>query len=277
MTEPVPALIPSWPTIPGIKFLLMGPAGSGKTYSLRTLMNTELEVFAIFTDPHAMALFTDTDPERFHWVYVSPANPSWTALVSNAMIINNYSYEDIAKRKDGMNKSDYAQFLTLLNTCANYKCQRTGKEYGPIDNFDTHKVVVVDHLTGLSIMARDLTIGAKPALHMGEWNVAMNQVERIITQFTANLMCHFILLAHIDKQTDEIALKSKLVVNTLGHKLAPTIPANFADFVLAVKEGNKFKWNTLSAEADLKAQNLPMSDSLPPDFVPLIQRWKQRV
>ena len=39
------------PTYPGFNSIIMGPSGTGKTYSISTLVSTGLEVFCLFLEP----------------------------------------------------------------------------------------------------------------------------------------------------------------------------------------------------------------------------------
>ena len=39
------------PQFPGFNVLLMGPSGTGKTYSIKSLVETGLETFALFLEP----------------------------------------------------------------------------------------------------------------------------------------------------------------------------------------------------------------------------------
>jgi AAA+ superfamily predicted ATPase len=39
------------PSYPGVNILIMGPSGTGKTYSIKSLAATGLETFALFLEP----------------------------------------------------------------------------------------------------------------------------------------------------------------------------------------------------------------------------------
>jgi hypothetical protein len=84
------------------------------------------------------------------------------------------------------------------------------------------------------------------------------------------------LLAHAERETDEVSGGSKIMAATLGKKLAPRLPRFFSDVVLADRQGAKFTWSTAAIGADLKARNLPIADGLPPDFGPIITNWKKQ-
>ena len=70
--------------------------------------------------------------------------------------INMMSYKDLTELKMGIAKSGHTQFLDLIDTCANFVCQRTGRVVGPIDALGTDWMVAVDSASGLNIMAMEL-------------------------------------------------------------------------------------------------------------------------
>lgn len=267
-----------WPyTNPGASILLEGAPGSGKTHALRTFLAAGMEVFGIFTEPQGMDIVADTDPDQFHWQYIAPQKPSWGTMMDTADKLNRYTYEDLAKLTSGMNKTEYRQFWHFLGACANFKCDRTGKEYGAIDDFANNKVFFVDSLSGLNIMAMDLIVGAKPTKHQGEWGTAMDNEERWINKACSDLRCFFVLTAHIEREIDEISGASFISVSALGKKLGPKIPRFFSDVIHCKRvEGNKFVWSTITPNMDLKARHVPWSDNIVASFVPIVNAWKAR-
>lgn len=278
----IPAFGPSasgyWPdaSYPGTNTLLEGSTGTGKTHAIRTLLDCGLEVFIQFTEPLGMEILSDTDPEQLHWNYVAPANPSWDALIGSAKKINMMSFEDLTKLKSGISKAEYKQWIDLLISLSNFKCARTGKEYGPVDDWDNTRAIVVDSMSGLNIMAMDLTVGSKPVKAPGEWQIAMDTEERLINKLCADTNCFFVLTAHMDRIIDEVYGGTQLMPSALGKKLAPRIPRFFSDVVHTQREGDVFTWSTATAHADLKARNLPIKAGQLPSFLPIVRTWKDR-
>ena len=153
----------------GTKTLLTGPPGSGNTTSIITAIKAGLNLAVIITDPggeesllDAVKMY-DVDLDRLHYAYVAPAAASWSALRDMAGKINMMSYKDLTELKMGIAKGSHTQFLDLIDTCANFVCQRTGRVVGPIDALGTDWMVAVDSASGLNIMAMELMIGGKPA------------------------------------------------------------------------------------------------------------------
>ena len=88
--------------------------------------------------------------------------------------------------------------------------------------------------------------------------------------------CHFVLLAHVERETDAVLGGVKIMVSTLGVKLAPKIPSMFSDVIYTVRQGDKWSWDTANSLADLKTRNLPIKSDLPPNFAPIVTKWYAR-
>lgn len=260
--------------LPGPKILLVGSTGSGKTHSVRTLLDAGLEVFCVFTEP-GMEVLSDTDPERLHWHYISPAAPSWDAMLDSATKINTMTFESLTKQAD-INKRQYTEFLDLIRCLANFTDDRTGKSFGPVDSFGTDRALVIDSLSGLNIMAMNLVAGSKPVKSMADWGVAMDNLERLITKLTVDVPCTVVMTAHLEREQDEVTGGVQLMASTLGKKLAPRLPRFFSDVIHCRRDGANFTWSTATNNVDLKARNVAISDKLPASFVPLLDSWRKR-
>jgi hypothetical protein len=258
------------------KTLLVGEPGSGKTHAMRTYLDAGLEVFGIITEPMGKEVLLDTPADRFHWMYVPVAQPGFSTLIDNAKKINQMGYDDLANMKSGMNKMNYGQFINLLNALSNFKCDRTGKEYGPVDKFDSTRALFIDSLSGLNTMAMDLVIGAKPTKHQGEWGVAMDNLERLLNMLCGSLHCFFALTAHPAMEKDELTGGTTIMADALGRKLAPRLPRYFSDVIKTQRVESKFNWSTVDSRMALKARNLPWSNDLQPSFVPIVNSWRNR-
>lgn len=260
--------------IPGFKTLLVGSSGTGKTHSIRTLVDAGLEVFVLFTEP-GMEVLGDIPSDKLHWHYIPPAAPDWSDMIDSAQKINTLSFESLAKLTD-IKKSKYTEFIQILTCLSNFTDERTGQSYGPVDLWGTNRVLVLDSLSGLSIAAMNLVTGSKPCKSMADWGVAQDNLGRLIDKLTSGLDCHFVLTAHLERETDEVTGGVQLMASTLGKKLAPKLPRFFSDVVHCVRDGAAFRWSTASMNVDLKARNLPISDKLPPTFATILENWKKQ-
>lgn len=263
-------------TTPGTNTLLLGATGTGKTYCLRTLADAGLEVFIISTEPGIASTLGDTDPEKIHWHYIAPATASWADLQSSAEKINKLSIKALSDMAD-INKTKYTEFIQVLQTCNNFHDDRTGKDYGDVSSWGPSRVLVIDSLSGLNVMAMNLVVGSKPVRSMADWGIAIDNLERFITKLTVDTKCFFVLTAHLERETDEMTGGTQLMASTLGRKLAPKIPRFFDDVVHCKRDGDKFIWSTDTMNVDLKARNLPIVGSLPPTFTQLISAWRKKI
>lgn len=258
--------------LPGVKTMLMGGTGSGKTHAIRTLIDAGLEVFVLFTEP-GMETVADVSSEKLHWHYIPPAAPDWADMIDSANKINTMSLKSLSDMSD-INKRKYGQFIEVLTTLSNFKCDRTGEFYGAVDDWDSSRVLVVDSLSGLSIMAMNLVTGSKPVKSMADWGMAVDNLERLTTKLCVDTKCHFVLIAHLERETDEVTGGVSLMASTLGKKLAPKLPRFFSEVIHVRREGDKFSWSTASFNVDLKTRYLPLKEGLPPTFVPIIDKWR---
>lgn len=257
--------------LPGVKELLLGASGSGKTYSIRTFIEAGITPFCIFTEP-GFEVLGDVPKEKLHWHYIAPASQDWASMIDAASNVNKLSFESLTKLSDP-NRTKYGQWVDVLKCLANFTCERTGQSFGPVDKFGTDRVVVIDSMSGLNIMAMALVIGGRPTRSQADWGVAQNMMEFLIQKLCTDMRAHVLMIAHPERETDEVMGGSKIMVSTLGKKLAPKIPRFFSDVILAEKRVDKFVWTTANAQADLKNRNLPNSDNLPPSFKPVIENW----
>lgn len=265
----------------GVNVVLMGPAGSGKTHAIGTLVESGIEVFYLALEPGLESLigyFRDKGkeiPENLHWHALQAPKASFTDMIDSATKINTLSLESLAKMADPK-RSNHNQFISLLGALNDFPDDRTGQKFGSVAEWTPKRALVVDGLAGLGRAAMALVVGGKPVKSQSDWGIAQDQVEKLLRMLCDNCPCHFFLLAHVEREKDEVLGGIKLMVSTLGAKLAPKIPAMFSDVVLTVRQGDKFMWDTANTQADLKTRNLPIKSDLNPNFGQIISKWKLR-
>lgn len=272
--------------------LLQGPPGSGKTDAIPTYIEAGIETFVLITEPGGVESLLDSckrrniSVDKLHWTSVLPAAAGWTALTDMVNTIGTTGYEDITKIKSGVGKSETRKpAMAILQALANFKCERTGKDYGDMSKWGDDKAFCFDSMSGLNLMAMALTIGYKPAAHQGEWGVAMNFIEQLILKMTSDRSCFFTLTAHVERETNELTGAGQVMASTLGRKLAPKLPRFFSEVVYAKRavaatgtdKTPKFRWSTVDATADLKNRALSVSDDLPPTFKPIVEAYRNRL
>lgn len=286
MTEPTATPAATATPLPksalnGVNILLMGPAGTGKTHSIGTLVDAGAEVFYLGLEPgleSILGYFTDRGkeiPANLHWHQLEAPKSSFTEFLDTATKVNTMALDTLAKMSDP-NRSKHNQFLKLIEALNNFPDDRTGQKFGCVDVWTPSRVLVMDGMAGLARAAMSLVVGGKPVRNQSDWGIAQDQVEKIVRILTDNCKCHFVLIAHVERETDAVLGGVKLMVSSLGKALAPKLPPMFSDVILTVREGGKFSWDTGSAQADVKSRNLPIKSGLEPDFGAIIKKWQSR-
>jgi AAA domain len=264
----------------GVKVLVEGPTGTGKTYSLGTLVDTGLDVFYLGIDSGRetlMGYYSDRGkpiPGNLHWHDMETADWSFKSMIAAAESTTAMTYDSLTKVIDPY-KSQYNQFVTLLRTLTDFPDDNTGRKFGAVDSWGTDKVFVIDALVGINTCVMSMVVGTKPVVSPGEWQVGMQHVEKFIKKLVS-MRCHFVLISHVERELDEIEGGLKITVGTLGKKLAPKLPPMFGDVILAQRQGAKWHWSTANTQADLKTRNLPVAEGIPPDFGAIIRKWESR-
>lgn len=249
-----------------VNTILLGPTGVGKTTSLKTAAAcTDLLVLA--TEPGIDNILKHSG--HCHWAYVPPAVEDWNTLSSNAKKIGDFSVDQLLKMA-WPRGGDYRQFEEVLRRCQNFRCDVCNESFGPVDKLPADWMFAIDGLTGLSKMSMDLVVGGKPIASQPEWGLAMGNLERFIGRCCADIPCNFTLISHIEREIDEVTGGTRLMVSTLGRRLAPKLPRMFDEVVLCRRQGDKFYWSTTENGVDLKARRLPFSDTIAPDFAQLL-------
>jgi AAA domain len=267
--------------LPGVNVLLMGPSGTGKTHSIGTLADLGVEVFYLALESGMESLlgyWTDRGkpiPPNLHWHKVAAPTASFTDMIQNAKNINLLNLDALAKMTDP-NKSKHNQFVSLLEALNNFPDDRTGEKFGPVNLWDQSRVLVIDGMTGLAEAAMALVIGGKAVRNQSDWGIAQDQVTKITRMLCDNCPCHFVFIAHVERETDAVLGGVKLMVSTLGKAIAPKFPSMFSDVILAERSGEKWTWNTASPMADVKTRNLPIKSDNEPNFKLIFDKWVSR-
>ena len=267
--------------LPGVNVLLEGPTGTGKTYALGTLADSGVELFLLFTESGletALGYWTDRGleiPPSVHWHVQGGGSMSFETMAAAADEINRLDYASLAKKQD-INRQKYNQYVVLLKDLHDFPDDRTGKKFGDVHTWGPDRCLAVDSMSGLNSAVMSMIVGGKPVISQADWGMAMGQLERLIKELADNCKCHFVLIAHVEREIDMVLGGSKLTISTLGQKLAPKLPPMFSDVILTSREVDKFYWSTANSQADLKARNLGIKDHITPDFKQILTKWLSR-
>lgn len=267
--------------IDGPNVLIMGPAGTGKTYSIGTLADAGIEVFYIDLEnglESLLAYWSDRNqpiPANVHWAKISSPAAGFKEMLAASKSILTLPFDSITKMQDP-NRSKYDRFIKLLTILDNFIDERTGESFGSVDSWGPNRALVIDGLTGVCESAMQMVVGGKPVKSQPDWGVAQDVAIRLLAKLTDNCACWFVLIGHVEREVDQVLGGVKLMVSSLGKALTPKIPAKFSDVILSTRNGNKWAFDTASGQADLKTRNLPVQADLPPSFAPIVAKWKAR-
>lgn len=260
--------------------LLMGEVSSGKTRSIRTLVDAGVEVFLIATEPNFADVLGDIPPDKLHWTYIKSYPETMAQLEATVKMLQSYDMEAI-KKMPGQDRGKYTQFMELIGATNNFHDERTGKDYGDVMKFTPQQALVIDGLSGINNMAARLVAGNKPCMSWPEFEASQFCIEQFINTIAQACSCWFVLTAHLERETDPITSMIKLMPSTIGKALAPKIPKFFSEMILCRRtlQGNtlKWTWDNMTTDANVKFRNLPPSQALEPDFRLIKKNWEAKV
>jgi len=273
-------------TLVGPKVVLMGLGGTGKTYAIGTLCEwaerNGFEVAILFTEAGLETLlgyFRDKGkepPACVYWHQQGTKPISLKALMSSADNIGKLSYEALAKSVDGNRGGENNAFLKILQSCFNFKDDRTGKELGAVDMFPAKRIFVMDSLTETANAAFKMQVGARPMASPGDYSVAQISLMNFLRLLTQGIDCPFVMTAHVDRETDQVTQSTKIMIKAIGKALATEIPTLFSDVIYTTREASTFYWDTAAYGVDTKTRSLGYRSKIEPNFALIMDVWLKR-
>jgi len=273
-------------TLVGPKVVLMGLGGTGKTYALGTLCEwaerNGFEVAILFTEAGLETLlgyFRDKNkepPACVYWHQQGTKPISLKALMASADNIGKLSYEALAKSVDGNRGGENNAFWKILQSCSNFKDDRTGKELGAVDMFPANRIFAMDSLTETANAAFKMQVGARPMASPGDYGVAQNSLMNFLRLLTQGIDCPFVMTAHVDRETDQVTQSTKIMIKAIGKALATEIPTLFSDVIYTTRDADKFYWDTAAYGVDTKTRSLGYRSKIEPNFALIMDVWLKR-
>lgn len=270
----------------GPNVMLMGPAGTGKTYAIGKLVDWAEKngkvVAVLFTENGLETLlgyWKDRGlevPKCLAWHQTLTKPVSLANLMKAADNVGKLSYEALTKMVDPNRSGDNNAFYKILSAMSNFPDDRTGNKLGAVDTWGLDEIFVIDSLSELSNAAAKMVIGSKPTMAPPDYGVAQNNLMNFLRLCTQGMQCTFVMTAHVTRETDEITGGVKLMVKAVGKALANEIPQLFSDVIYTVREGSSFYWDTAAANVDVKTRNLPIQAKQAPDFGVIMDKWTKR-
>jgi archaellum biogenesis ATPase FlaH len=269
----------------GPNILINGDSGTGKTYSLGTLVDwcsrNQFEAF-YFDIEHSLetllGYWRDAGkaiPDCLHWHQMTVAPVSLAQMLTAAKDTGDFSYELLTKRQDP-NRGSNNPFHKILSALSDFKDDRTGKTFGPVDKLPANSVFILDSFTELSNAATKMQIGSRSTMAPPDYGVAQNHLMNFLRLCTHGMACSFVMTAHPARDKDAVTERIVTSIKTVGTAIQPEIPPLFSDMIYAVREGNKFTWDTAAYGVVTKTRYLGYKAGITPDFGQIYDLWKKR-
>lgn len=271
----------------GPKILLQGDSGSGKTYSLGTVVDWAArqspprEVFCLFTENGLETLlgyWKDAGkpvPENLRWHVISSPSLSLKALTDAAQKVGLLSYESITKMVDperGAN-NPYYKILQAFN---DFPDDRSGKKFGNVGEWKADRILCIDSLSELGNACMKMVIGNKPTASQPDYGVAQNNLMNLLRFFTQGFAPTFIMTAHLQRQTNELTGGVQLMTKAIGKAMADDIPQLFSEVIFTSREGTNWYWDTAAPNVTTKTRYLPIKTKIDPNFGQIMDKWLAR-
>ncbi len=279
----------------GPKILLEGPAGTGKSFAMGTLVDwaqkNGQEVFILFTEQGGLesllGYWRDTStppfnrrepapiPDCLHWHVVRTPAIGLDSLLANATRTGQLSYQALTQWTDP-DRSRNNPWERLLKTLQDFPCDRTGKTYGNVGTWSNNRILINDSLSETANACFRMVLGAKATASQPEYGVAQQNLLSWVRWMTQFLQCTFVLTAHVQRQTNEVTGSTSVMTKAIGKALGDEMSPLFSDVILTVRDGLNFYWDTAAPGVDLKTRYLPIQSKIRPDFSLIMDKWLQR-
>lgn len=260
--------------------MLLGDVGAGKTHCIISALKKGLEVFVIITENTGVETLLDAcrkekvSVERLHWKRCTPTQQGWNVMKEQAKLTNSLHAGEIQELKAGLERFKYPAFIKLLETCENFICDRTKESFGDVMTWGDNRLLTLDSMSGLNEIVSSHVTGHRITMTQPEFGIVQNHIYQLCNTL-CGLNCYFMVTGHIELESDEAKGITKLMLSTVGRKLAPKLPRIFSEVVLAKVDNGKYIWSTDDSKVITKNRALPRG-IMPADFGILVDIYERR-
>lgn len=278
---------PLKPTLAGPKMLLEGPSGTGKTFSLGTLVDWAakqspvLPVHVVFTENGLETLlgyWADKGlavPTNLRYHVCRTPVLDLAALTDAADKAGKLSYASLLLAVDS-NRATNNPWLKFLTVLSDVPDDRTGLKHGNIGTWGNDQILVNDSLSETASACFKMVTGNKPVASQPDYQVAQNNLINWLRYMTQSLQCTFVMTAHVQRQTNELTQSTMTMTKAIGKAIGDEIPQLFSETIFTVREGASWTWDTAAFGVDTKTRYLPVQSKITPNFALIMDKWLAR-
>ena len=268
------------------KILLHGLSASGKSYSTATLFKLRdarpnQRVVYLCTEANAItgierglkAYNIKLEPNQL--IYSVVRGKKKKVFGNEIQALSKYVKQSAqeAQKSDSSNmqKDKYTYFLDVLKGLESFKgidyVTKEEVDIGNIGDLEEEDILILDGLTPIVHGIWQIVKGSRVVSQISDYQVVQYWLQTF-TKDLIDLDCSLILLAHTDRQYDEVEKVEKLRVSLgAGSALASKYAGSFSDVIYAYcdNQGTRL-WAGRKLGTETAARNYPEKDKLVPDF-----------
>lgn len=272
-------------SLSGPKILLIGAAGSGKTYALGTMVEWaqahDRKVHCLFVENGLESLLgywldrgKPIPPNLSYHVVTTKAIPL-SSLIDASKKVGILSYKSITELVDP-HRGDNNPYLRILESLTDFPNDRDGTKEGNIATWTSNDILCIDSLSELANACMKMVVGNKPTASQPDYGVSQNNLLNFLRYLTQGFQPTVVVISHVQRQTEELTGRTKLMVRAIGKAMADDIPQLFSEVLGCVRDGSNWYWDTADSSLDTKTRYLPIQSKITPNFSLIMDKWLKR-
>jgi hypothetical protein len=260
------------------KALVYGEAGTGKTFSVRTLLDAGQKVRFLAAENNAISGIevalerwkkdnpkAELTTDMFALMIPERPKKKLADLVKSQTKFVEIPLETQFKAVDPERKK-YTRYLEVLRSTVAFTDTATGTALGSVDDWGNDTTLVVDSLTIICEAIMQSVIGGKLATSQPEWGVAQKTLVEFIRLLTEDLKCNLVILGHPTKEIDPVLGVQRIYPSSVGQALNNLLPSFFTEVVWSYRSGKDFVWSTDHKQAVTRQTVLPLAEKMQQDY-----------
>ena len=253
--------------------LIYGQGGTGKTFSLGTIVEAGYRLVVVSLDPNfkdgltnwaKLKKKTPADlADKIHVVTIQPDLDDMKHIAKLAAAHKHLQAKEVLETADP-NKIKAARHLVNFMSVFDNLVTDRGVELGSVFNFDTKTVLVIDNLSRYTEIVELYVRGYRGGLSQTERANVQHWIQHLLKAMTS-MPCHKVLLAHADLLRNEVGVDI-ISPRSSGYALQPVIPTYFTDVLYAERSEDSYRWVVSRKGVSTRLKNGTMAKDMAQDF-----------